>query len=61
MGPSDPPAPPSDPDPPVDFVQREELGQVLVEMLDDEIRHLKMRLGILTARREKVVRKLHLN
>lgn len=46
--------------PAADCVRRDELARAMVEMLDDEIRHLKMRVGILTARRDKIVRQFTL-
>lgn len=54
-----PPAPAIvEPPPEQEFVRREELARALVEMLDDEIRALKMRIGVLEARRKRIMRQL---
>jgi len=42
-------------DPPADYVRPGELATALVDMLDDELRNLKMRIGILEARRKKII------
>ena len=37
-------------------VTRQELAQALADMIDDEIRLLRMRIGVLQARRKNLIR-----
>ena len=39
-----------------DYIRRDELARELVAMLDDEIRALRMRIGVLESRRKRIVR-----